>query len=457
MSIFTTTLSALVRDTRYLAGAVLLISMLYASCARELPEPRPGVAASGEQRKPSTEAEIALVERIKDVSAVLKSVYKDPAVVAEVNAAITSGYYEDERVILADLLNPAQSPLYRFLEQRKIETGKPGGPVRWGAFSEAFRAAAPGVLGTRSASELFSAASGIVAAINAVTSPPEPVSLRGERPESRQLPGNAISIYYPYSEDFSPQDRPLVVPATVEADWVDVPDPACTKAHRHDGEHCIRIRVDESYVLKNPVHIIGSGAETSAAASHPVGLPALRSFTPDLIYLGKVRCTRQYDRLISFTGNGGGSELKFVRGEAYIMMNDDQQVTDTEFDVITVYFRRKDIRKEREKDVYTIWDPHWEAGRTEQVFGIYEEDTRGEREFSGSIKTEVKHPGGESTITPVSYSYSVHTQDNIIRQINWSRASFFHYNRSGLAGCGRRNGYTWYDCRLPVSYSLPER
>lgn len=459
MFILTTTLSTLVRDTRYLAGAMLLISVLHASCARELPEPRPGVAASGEQRRPSTQAEIALVERIKDVSAVLKSVYKDPAVIAEVNAAITSGYYADERVLLADLLNPAESALYRFLEQRRIETGHPGGSVRWGAFSETFREVAPRILGSRSASELFSAASGVVAAVNAVTSPSsaEPASLHGELPESRKLPGNAISIYYPYSEDFSPQERPLVVPATVEADWVDVPDPACTKVHRHDGEHCSTIRVDESYVLKNPVHIIGSGADLSAALSHPVELPALRSFTPNLIYLGKVRCTRQYDRLISFTGNGGGSELKFVRGEAYIIMNDDQQVTDTEFDVITVYFRRKDIRKEREKYVYTIWDPHWEAERTEQVFGIYEEDTRGEREFSGSVKTEVKHPGGESTITPVSYSYSVHTQDNIIRQINWSRASFFHYNRSGLAGCGRRNGYTWYDCRLPVSYSLPER
>src|SRR3546814_506724 len=176
---------------------------------------------------------------------------------------------------------------------------------------------------------------------------------------------------------------------------------------------------------------------------------------PALIYLGRVRCSRQFDRFISFTGNGGGSELKFIRGEAYVTLNNDQQVINTEFDVITVYFRRKDIRKEREKDVYAIWDSNWEPERTEQVFGIYEEDTRGELEFSGSVRTELEHPGGESAITPIEYSYSVYSQDEIIRQINWSRTSFFYNNQRNLAGCGLKSNFTWYDCRLPVAYSLP--
>lgn len=431
------------RDTRYLAAAFLLISMLYASCGRQLPEPKPGMAASGEQRKPATPAERELVKKIREVAAVLNSIYHDPSVVAEVNAAIASGFYEDERVLLADLLYPEESALYSFMHERKTEAGE---AISWGSFSRKFREAAPEILNPERAA-------GIIALVKRS----EPGLRRMETANENQgLSGTALSIYYPYSEDFPPGQHPLAVPATVEADWVDVADPACGKAHEHRATDCDKIRIDENYVRENPVHIIGSGAEPAAVARENALLSGGQDFSPALIYLGKVKCTRQYDRLISFTGNGGGSELKFIRGEAYITLNNDQQVVNTEFDVISVHFRRKDIRKEREKAVYAIWDPNWDTARVEQVFGIYEADTRGEREFSGAVDTEIEHPGGETTITPVSYSYTVSTQDNIIRQINWARASFFRYNRSGLAGCGLRNGYTWYDCRLPVSYSLPE-
>lgn len=426
------------RDTRYLAGAVLLISMLYVSCGREMPSPRPSYTVMpGEQRKPSTEAELELVERIRDASAVLAIIYEDPDVAAEVNAAIATGYYEDERVLLADLIFPEKSALYKQVRAKQVESGNAGkAEVRWGLFSKRFREAAAEVLSPGQAEKITESAA--------------------DASGSGYFSGAGISIYYPYSEEFGREQPPLVVPATVEADWVDVPDPACPYEHEHTGSGCRQIRIDEEYVQERPVHIIGAGAKPSQPASATISLASGGLHSPALIYLGKVKCTRQYDRLFSFTGNGGGSELKFIRGEAYATLNNNQQVTDTEFDIISVYFKRRDIRKEREKSIYAIWDSDWEPERTEQVFGIYEEDTQGEREFRGSVKTQLEHPLGETEITPVSYSLSVRTQDAIIRQINWNRESFFRYNRSGLAGCGVRNGSTWYDCRLSVAYSLPE-
>src|SRR3546814_7368518 len=98
MLLLTTALCTLLRDTRYLAGAMLMISLFYVSCGRQ--RPQPVATTGGEQHGPVTAAERSLVNRIIDVSAVLQSVYHDPAALAEVNAAIASGYYHDERVLL---------------------------------------------------------------------------------------------------------------------------------------------------------------------------------------------------------------------------------------------------------------------------------------------------------------------------------------------------------------------
>lgn len=445
MLTFTTTLSAYWRDTRYLAGACLLIPFLYISCGRPLAEPRPVTSTSGEGQE-LTPKERELTKRIADVAAVLHAVYQDSEALAEVNAAIASGYYRDERVLLADLLYPGQSPLYEFMQKKQAETVVANSTV--GVFAKRFKTIAPGILSRERAGAILASAKR------------QPLTRSGGKGEAA---GNPISIYQPYSENFGPEARPLVVPATVEADTVYLPDPACRQAHLHGGADCTKIRVDESYVEKHPVHIIGTGALPATNEGDTYVLSERRlpeevqsqDSSVRLIYLGIVRCSKQYDRLISFTGNGGGSELKFIRGEAYVTLNNNQQVVDTEFDIISVDFRRKDIRKEREKYVYAIWDSNWAPEKAAQVFGIYEEDTRGEREFSGSVDTEIEHPGGTTTITPVEYSYVVESQDEIIRQIDWDRTSFFTYNRSGLAGCGHRDGYSWYDCHLPVAYSLP--
>ena len=64
-------------------------------------------------RFPATEEEKNQVALIIEVASILETVYQDSYAYYEVNTAIYSEYYEDERVLLKDLLFPESSPLYK--------------------------------------------------------------------------------------------------------------------------------------------------------------------------------------------------------------------------------------------------------------------------------------------------------------------------------------------------------
>src|SRR5579875_3699518 len=61
---------------------------------------------------PTTEKDKQKVQLLKEVGEVLQSVYRKPKARLEVIAAIKTGYYVDERVLLKDLLFSENSPLY---------------------------------------------------------------------------------------------------------------------------------------------------------------------------------------------------------------------------------------------------------------------------------------------------------------------------------------------------------
>jgi hypothetical protein len=209
----------------------------------------------------------------------------------------------------------------------------------------------------------------------------------------------------------------------------------------------IPVTVNDEYCEENVVHIAGSGGFQAAPT------PVVTDPPVNLVLLGSVRCTRQYDHLISFTGNGGGSELRFIRADSYLEQNSNGQITSPQ-NVVSVNCSRKDIRKERWLEVNAIWDSNWEPDNPEQVFAIYEEDNEGSRKLSGSIEARLKI----FTIEPISYEFTVQTKDDIIRQLGWKRNSFFAFNQGGLNnGCGLMNGFTVYDCRSAVSYTMPVR
>jgi hypothetical protein len=435
-------------------GAIVIL--LY-SCQKEIqhatPKSETTISLSQVQQD-----QIALTKEVTDL---LKNVYQDPKALYEVCAAIYSGYYKDERVLLKDLLFPETSPIYKS-EEFKNRKAEPGvfKNVFWEFYQKGdypYLKEALKPKSKRGNENLLSIESNTAAF---------PTDTSMEIFSN----SNGVSIYFPYSENFGSSFTPsyfdninksvygplaTLVNADRESDSGLGSEPYIVERREYSGPVFYYIfyrtvTVDDTYAEQKPTHIVGVSAE-------PAKIQSVMDIQGKLVFIGDVKCTKQYDRLISFTGNGGGSELRFIRGDGYLKQNDNGQITSPE-NTISVNLTRKNIRKEQWKKVYSIWDSNWEQDNKEQVFGIYEEDNEGSKTFNGSIQTTLKFGDNSTQIGPIGFSMTVKSNDPIIRQLNWNRESFFQFNRGGLNnGCGVKDGWTIYDCNTSVMYTMPEQ
>ena len=461
------------RSLIFIAAVLGSIVLFTTSCSRNLDQINrsPGF--------PVTPAEKNKAKLHQEFAAILEQVYQNPHAFKEVQAAIWSGYYADERIMLRDLLAPGLSPVFQTeafrqyglsagIFQRKFDSCLSSGNFPMLSKSLPHKGYRPGTnwqpmqaknnqgvalsLQTSTAANknteaVESPADPSPAIINSKPSTPQPTAGTWD-PLLDEVNPEELSIYNPYSDNFRPVNpaddtewpRATLVAADRDANQAPGREPyACI------SNTCFKaVLVDDDYCELQLTHIAQSGGQTAPPPAPPAPINA--------VLIGKVRCTRQYDHLISFTGNGGGSELRFIRGDAYMKQNSEGQITNPE-NLISVDLKRSDIRKKRWKEVNSIWDSNWEPDNLEQVFGIYEEDTEGTKSFSGSIKTTIR----AFTIEPFGYNITVKTKDEIIRQLAWQRTSFFHFNNSNISNCGLDNGFTIYDCGTPVTYTMPVR
>lgn len=403
--------------------------------------------APADIRYPATAAEKTTVATLLEVASVLREVYKDPNALREVNAAVYSHYYEDESVLLNDLLHPETSALYqstafqsfgittRHFKQQFFAEMKTG---HYPLLKEAL-AADTGRLASDSDQRLHTSTTGTL-------------TTNGTAATGRSL-FSRISIYFPFSDHFRPaftaNQTSSVTGATVVGADREADEAPGQRPYRCGSGVCYKpVAVDDLYCENNLTHIVTTGTGRLSMTQATTTPPA-----PHLVLLGQVRCTKQYDKLISFTGNGGGSELQFIRGDAFLKQNAEGQITNPE-NTISVSCSRAGIRKKKWLTINSIWDSNWEPDNKEQVFGIYEEDTEGSGTFSGSIQTKLK----SLTIEPFGYEFTVKTKDEIIRQLGWNRESFYAYNNGQLRNsCGVSGGWTIYDCNTPVAYTLPQQ
>ncbi|MBL7696859.1 MAG: hypothetical protein JNK79_01825 [Chitinophagaceae bacterium] len=365
----------------------------------------------------------------KEVAGALMEVYADHKALMEVNAAIASGYYADERVLLKDLLFPSQSELYRSesFTKFKIDTG-----VFRRRFCEIIERGNYPLL----AAELKPAQRTIGSvALHA--------RIISDSTASILSPLVPVSIYFPYSENFGKAQifdslppnsklamvlKPTIVYTDRDADNAPGKRPyLCSNA---GTKVCyLDVNVNDDYAEIVPTHIVTVGALAAAATTPVVPKSELVTRT----YHGSSRLTKQMDKLVSFTGNGGGSEIKVCRVNAYLRRTD-EQVTDLAGDLITLNYTRADIRKKRWKRVYAVWDPNWNYQDIEQIYAVYEDDTYGSKTISGSLTTTVNLPGKIGKAEgEVGFKISVITQDDIITQRKIDRKSFL---RDGLNNQG---------------------
>ena len=366
------------------------------SCQNEFKNDPPGKINT--DRLPETQKEKETVTIIKQVGEILKKVYNDPKAYFEVNATIYSNYYEDERVLLKDLLFPETSTLYKsekfkslkvepgFFKKKFLET------LNAGEYTELKKAMGMGI--SQSNSKAASAAASI------------PTDTAAEIFSN----SSGTAIYFPYSENFgsnftasyfdainSPDNRyrylATIVSSQADADSGPGGEPYVCGTKLNPTLCWRNLTVNDDYAEIHQTHIVGVGAQ-----QRPLDPPPPPTPVPNVnrVYHGWSRLTTQLDRLISFTGNGGGSEMKIARISGYLQFQD-QQVVNFTGDVVTAQFTRKEIRKKRWKRVYSVWDADWVSNNLEQIYAIWEDDNKGTKTFTGSVTTTVS-TGNSATI-----------------------------------------------------------
>lgn len=262
------------------------------------------------------------------------------------------------------------------------------------------------------------------------------------------LPPAGVSLYYPYAEQYiNPFDNSgnyspstSVMTATAEADegygWAPVYDGNGNMGYT-------QVVINDDYAYANPTLIIGiNGIEPidySIPATQtfppgpPIQVPNLTR-TVKQVYVGDVKVNgHQYDRLISFSGNGGGSEIRFTRASGYLKQVDNQvQAADIFVVNGNPSISRWHIRNRAWVDFTATWDGDWEQANLEQNLAIYEDDNANMSTLGVSVTTTVS-VGGQKQTGTVGGTITYKSLDEIIRQNNHKYASFFPFNR-GQAG-----------------------
>lgn len=366
-------------------------------------------------RVPSTPKEKLLVSNLSKLTSVFKKLYKERSNIKLVNAAILSKAYTDQSILVKDLIYPDVSRLNAFSRFSNMS-------AKWGVSLTSF-------------SDAFWKEVNKTNDIEFKTFLQELKSYNNSRSVNARIEGDygdGVGIYMPYADLlFDPNSSDgsyytgsitSLVTATADADegWGNEPV--------YDANNNLvgytQVLVNDDYAFNNPTQIIGiNGIEPlSPNRVDSVSPPPPPPPGVNRVYIGEGICKVQYDRLISFTGNGGGSEIKYVRLTGYLQPVNGQVTTFQ--DIISVDFSRSDIRIKTWRRVFGIWDNDWVIADAEQILGIYEEDNTNTRTFNGSLSTRLDSLGIPVQAT-IGFNVTIQSQDDIIRQLKISRNSYF--------------------------------
>ncbi|MFY7900819.1 MAG: hypothetical protein ACOVNY_11590 [Chitinophagaceae bacterium] len=436
-----------------------------ASCKKEFNPNKSeiGVGKTKIYKTPSTPQEIKLVQNLSKISDIFKEMYKDKSNLKLVNAAIYSKTYTDESIMLLDLIFPSESKLnnnkkfVRYANQWNVSLNN---------FSNNF---------WQEVNQKGNAS--FKTFLNKLNINPQ-LSLNNE---NAVFSGNYyneqldVTVYFPYSEEFLPPVEgnytydPVVniVTATADADegWG-------SQAVYLNGafQYYQQVLVNDDFAFENPTHIIGVNGvemydltvETPLEAfppDEPINVPNIPREVKQ-VYVGDIRINgTQFDALISFSGNGGGAEIRFTRADGFLQVVNGQVTLANTYFLSEQHVSRRAARKKNWVNVAQEWDGDWELDNHQQNLGIYEEDNRNTTTFNGTLTTSVTIPIPPITTQAsrsIGFSIVFNSDDALIRQINLNRDVFFGLNRINLEG-EMRNGWPVRDKNGQVSYTLNDR
>lgn len=400
-------------------------------------------------RYPSTPEELRLVDQLSKITGIFKVLYKDNANVRLVNAAIYARVFADETVLLGDLIFPAQSRLPQYPRFDSLT-------LLWRADLTDFARQFWVEVGKRNDSDLEQFLQTLV-----------PSSSLGNQfvPEDGTAP--PVSVYYPYSENFSSTSGgsylPTVSLLTATADTDEAPG---SKPVYENGSLTgyDTVLIDDNYASSHSTHIVGvngpeepvgnpggglvvgfGGVCLSPGCNGPVSNPPIvptelkRSVLIDN-YILKI----QYDNLISFSGNGGGSELRINRISAHLQPTVGPAVSTFSplqappnypvgytIDQGLASFTRQEIRDKVWKATATLpesrWDMNWVQNNHEQALAVWEYDNTSQRTlFNGELYTSLATTSPTGLVNGFkSYAVEVPSHHPPIKHLRILRTTYF--------------------------------
>ncbi|OJV54256.1 MAG: hypothetical protein BGO31_12965 [Bacteroidetes bacterium 43-16] len=378
---------------------------------------------------------VAMIDKITDI---FKALYEDDNNIKLVNAAVKCGLYSDETILLKDLID-GNSLLKSYPGFNALTEGT---SLNLDDFSTQFWDIAHNL------------------------GEPEFIEFLNEIVTQTNTINSQISVYFPYSVDYAVTNADVTLVAGVADTDEILGFQKGVQSDNGGGIYGTMITVNDDYAATTkPVHIIGvNGTVLRANTVSPLAdfWPGGDILTPGLsrevkqVYTGDVRCKRQYDALVSFTGNGGGSEIRFVKGDGYLA-TDGGHVNASGM-VQPNDISRKDIRQQNWINWTREFDPDWEADNFQMFVGIYEEDNRNDGSVAVSLSTTTKSDNGQKKTGEVGIKWNYKTDDAVIFQDILNRDVFFVLNRSSTFSiCGNHEGWPKRNCNADVEFTLADR
>lgn len=450
---------------KWLPIGIIAMSFAISSCQKQLslPKEESSIAINPDKvsHLPETAEEKMLVSNLSKVSSIFQELYKEKKNRMVVNAAIISRLCTDESVFLRELIYPENGRLLRHEPFLRIAKGL---EVSLQSFAKSFWSKAASIN-----DEDFKA---FLESMD-----------KNQNIASRQgIDGLEATIYAPYTDKFDeltpapgyevPIDEYYYAPFTTIVTATADADEAWGEQPVYDGlgtfMYYRTVLINDDYAYENPTHIIGvNGIEYEPTdiqpneafpPTDPIDIPTPREIKQ--VYVGDVRCRNQYDKLVSFTGNGGGSEIRFMRTDAYLKLADGHVQPDGYIVGDQKSISRKDIRRENWVNYAAEWDGDWEIDNHQQNLAIWEEDNRNSSTINGSLSTTVKvtvpDVGEVSRTSTIGFTITYKSDDYIIKQINYNRDVFFVLNRTNLEG-EMYKGWPVRDRNTAVSFTLNDR
>lgn len=185
------------------------------------------------------------------------------------------------------------------------------------------------------------------------------------------------------------------------------------------------------------------------------------------VFIGRAKNVngKQFDKFLSLSGNGGGSEIRYCRADSQQAIDIDSlgNYTTTQWDTrVSQYWTRKQIRKENVRKVSSLWDENWEChGTHEQLFVIYEDDNVGDLFIDQQLEFEL---GDETYAATIDVTIQNRSKDDAIIMRKRERVEFFATNLLDQGcncwdGDGSFSDRCWgvYDCGAEMSYTMYHR